>query len=83
MLFERAFAPRTIVLGIRARLQHQHGMHAIRPHHRRLAHARLPFSTRSTSSGKTLSPSGVTIISFLRPRTESRPSASIAPMSPV
>ena len=26
------------------------------------------FSTRSTSSGKTFSPSGVTIISFLRPR---------------
>ena len=32
------------------------------------------FSTFSTSSGKTLSPSGVTIISFLRPRIWSCPS---------
>ena len=43
----------------------------------------IAFSTRSTSSGKTLSPSGVTIISFLRPRMCSRPSASSSPMSPV
>ena len=41
------------------------------------------FSGRSTSSGKTLSPSGVTIISFLRPRMNRRPSASFSPMSPV
>ena len=35
------------------------------------AESRTPgcaFSARSTSSGKTFSPSGVTIISFLRPR---------------
>ena len=31
----------------------------------------IPSSTRSTSSGKTFSPSGVTIISFLRPRMNS------------
>ena len=41
------------------------------------------FSTRSTSSGKTLSPSGVTIISFLRPRIRRWPPASSSPMSPV
>ena len=40
-------------------------------------------STRSTSSGKTFSPSGVTIISFLRPLMNSRPCASRSPMSPV
>ena len=39
--------------------------------------------TRSTSSGKTLRPSGVTIISFFRPRTDSRPALSMLPMSPV
>ena len=41
------------------------------------------FSTRSTSSGNTFSPSGVTIISFLRPLMNSRPCASRSPMSPV
>ena len=40
-------------------------------------------STRSTSSGKTFSPSGVTIISFFRPRMYSWPSAPTSPMSPV
>ena len=41
------------------------------------------FNTRSTSSGKTFSPSGVTIISFLRPRMNRRPCASFSPTSPV
>ena len=40
-------------------------------------------TTRSTSSGKTLSPSAVTIISFLRPCTCSRPASSRTPRSPV
>ena len=40
-------------------------------------------TTRSTSSGKTLSPSAVTIISFLRPCTCRRPVSSRAPRSPV
>ena len=50
------------------------------------AESRTPgswFRTRSTSSGKTFSPSGVTIISFLRPRMKSCPSSPISPMSPV
>ena len=41
------------------------------------------FSTLSTSSGKTLRPSGVTIISFLRPRIESSPLPFNSPISPV
>ena len=41
------------------------------------------LSTRSTSSGKMLSPSGVTIISFLRPLMNRRPCSSRSPMSPV
>ena len=40
-------------------------------------------SARSTSSGKTFSPSGLTIISFLRPLMNRRPCASRSPMSPV
>ena len=42
--------------------------------HRDVAHAGSAATTRSTSSGKTLSPSGVTIISFLRPLMKIRPS---------
>jgi hypothetical protein len=43
----------------------------------------ISFNTRSTSSGKMLRPSAVTIISFLRPRMCSCPLSSNAPMSPV
>ena len=70
-------------------LEHQHGVHAllaVRSRTPTTADSRTPgssFSTRSTSSGKTFSPSGVTIISFLRPRMKSWPSAPISPMSPV
>ena len=61
----------------------QHGVHALlaaaasarrRPPNR--ARRACWFSTRSTSSGKTFSPSGVTIISFLRPRMNSWPSCA-------
>ena len=75
-------------VGVAARLQQQHRVHAFlgalgHADDRRLAHAGEVLSTRSTSSGKTFSPSGVTIISFLRPLMKTRPSASRSPMSPV
>ena len=71
-----------------ARLEHEHRVHAfLRPlrhaDDRRLLHAGEALSTRSTSSGNTLSPSGVTIISFLRPLMNTRPCSSRSPMSPV
>ena len=79
--------------GIRVdtRLEHEHGVYALAGSLRPLAtptaaESRTPgiwFTTRSTSSGKTFNPSGVTITSFLRPRMNSRPSGPISPMSPV
>ena len=63
-------------------LEHKHRVHALLaadPAIRPAAASRTPamcVSTRSTSSGKTLSPSGVTIISFLRPRMYSCPSSA-------
>jgi hypothetical protein len=72
---QRALASRTMVSG-RPRLEHEHGVDpllAALPAPTTAA-SRTPgtrsSSTRSTSSGKTFSPSGVTIISFLRPLDE-------------
>jgi hypothetical protein len=60
--------------GVRVRtgIDDEHGVHALlrAVNAPTTADSRTPFcssSTRSTSSGKTLRPSGVTIISFLRP----------------
>ena len=70
-------------VAIDAGIEHEHRVHALVA----LLPARAPttaesrtpgswFSTRSTSSGKTFSPSGVTIISFFRPRMKSWPSVA-------
>ena len=80
---------RTTASGSMPGVEHEHRVHAllaIRCGTPTTAESRTPgnaFSTRSTSSGKTFSPSGVTIISFLRPRMYSWPSSPISPMSPV
>ena len=50
---------------------------------RGLAHAGLFVEHPLDVLGKDVQPSGVTIISFLRPRMWSRPWSSSSPMSPV
>ena len=69
-------------------IEHQHGVYVFavigcRADNRRILDAAGRSKHTLDVLRKTLSPSGVTMTSFLRPRTVSRPDASNEPMSPV
>ena len=75
-------------LWIDARIEHDHGVHALlgsrpRAHHGDVAHACEAGNDALHVLGEDVQPSGVTIISFFRPLMNRRPCASTSPMSPV